>query len=117
MKKKKPAPEMYTPKTKTLEYPKFSGKFSAKKPRRFAAEKLELLKVLGPTPRDVFTEGIVIKSVPMGAGGTVPYDESLEEAKAALAWRTGPLYNKGGPQYISDGDMGDVKSGLTRRRS
>jgi hypothetical protein len=53
----------------------------------------------------------------MGQGGTIPYDRSLEEAKAALAHRTAPLYNKGGPMYVSDEDMKDVKAGLTRRRS
>lgn len=53
----------------------------------------------------------------MGAGGTITYDEGLEQAKAALAHRTAPLYNKGGPMYVSDEDMKDVKAGLTRRRS
>lgn len=58
-----------------------------------------------------------IKSVPMGAGGTVPYDEGLEEAKAALAHRTAPLYNKGGPQYVSDDLVKDIRAGNTRRRN
>jgi hypothetical protein len=66
--------------------------------------------------RQVNTSHLSVRSLPMGAGGTVPYDPTLEAAKAALAHRTGALYNKGGPQYMTDEDMKEFKTGALRRR-
>lgn len=117
MKRKKPAPASYAQKYEPYNPPKFA-KTAIEKYPKLVATKLDMVKVLGPAPRTVNTEGVVIKSVPMGGpGGTIPIDPDLQAAKDALAWRTGPLYNKGGPQYIGDEDMNAVKSGATRRRN
>lgn len=50
-------------------------------------------------------------------GGTVPYDAELQEAKRILSARAAPLYNKGGPMFVGEEDMKDIKSGATRRRN
>lgn len=93
----------------------FAGKYKKiAKPVR--TKKLKMEQVFTPPIRQQDLTGFVIQSVPMGNGGTVPYDITLEEAKRELAWRTGPLYNKGGPAYLGDEDLKDVKAGLTRRR-
>jgi len=93
----------------------FAGKYGTLDPK-FKRKFKEVDLSPGGGSRQINTSHLSVKSVPMGVGGTVPYDPSLEAAKAALAHRTGALYNKGGPQFMTDEDMKDLKMGLLRRR-
>lgn len=95
---------------------RFAGKYGTANPNVKRTFKPVSLSPSGGG-RVIDNSNVKINSVPMGAGGTVPYDPSLEEAKAALAGRTGALYNKGGMQYISDDDMKQMMSGAHRRRN
>lgn len=66
--------------------------------------------------RAIKNEGLTIRSVPMKGNATVPFDASLEEAKRNLRGRAMPLFNKGGIQYATDGDLEDLQRGTNRRR-
>ena len=57
-----------------------------------------------------------IPSLPMGAGGTKPVVDPLAEVKQKLKANVGQVYNKGGPQYLSDADIEEQKTGSHRRR-
>lgn len=97
------------------DYPKFRGRWDKTAPVHDPAP-----RSLGPAPgaRSTVNPALTIKSVPMGPGGGVPIpDMELEAMKAALAKKTGPLYNKGGPQYMTDEDRAQLKSGSLRRRN
>lgn len=94
--------------------PKFAGKWRGVEHRDPAP------KSLAPAPggRRIDTSQLTVRSVPMGAGGGVPLpDAELEAMKAALAVRTGQLYNKGGPQYMTDADLQQMKTGAHMRRN
>jgi hypothetical protein len=95
---------------------RYAGKYGGptKTPRKFKPVTLSPQQVGG---RVTTNPNVNIRSVPMGAGGTVPYDPSLEEAKANLAWRAGQLYNKGGDQYMTDEDLKQMQTGALRRRN
>lgn len=93
--------------------PKFTSKNkNHRTPIKEVATKLT--KVFTEPVRKVDTKG---HSVPMGAGGTLPYDPDLEAAKKGLAWRVGPLFNKGGNQYMTDGDLADLQRGTNRKHT
>lgn len=95
-----------------MNWPKFVGRWGK-------------VAVSDPAPRSLspapgarrIEQTATVRSVPMGAGGTAPYDRDLEEAKRLLAGRTGPLYNKGGYQYLTDDDLAQLKTGSLRRRN
>jgi hypothetical protein len=93
----------------------FAGKYGKLDPK-FKRKFKEVDLSPGGGSRQINTSHLSVKSMPMGAGATVPYDPSLEAAKAALAHRTGALYNKGGMAYMSDQDLEDLKAGAMRRR-
>ena len=57
-----------------------------------------------------------IPSLPMGAGGTKPAVDPLADEKRAMLSHVGQVYNKGGPQYLSDADIEEQRSGSHKRR-
>lgn len=67
--------------------------------------------------RAISNDGLTVRSAPMGSGGTVPHDPSLEEAKRNLRGRVMPLFNKGGLQVATDGDLADLQRGTNRKHT
>lgn len=93
---------------------KFSGKYGKMVPVQ--TKPSSILPFTQP-PRGQVNSELTIRSVPMGAGGTLPIDRELDAAKEDLAWRTGALFPKGGVQYMTDNDLAELKQGITRRRN
>lgn len=62
----------------------------------------------GPDPK--------LPSLPMGLGGTKMAIDPLAGEKHALKTRVGQVFNKGGPQYLSDDDIAEQRTGSHKRR-
>lgn len=96
--------------------PKFAGKYGSSDMQVKRKFNIQTLAPAGGA-RQISNSGLNVRvNTPMGSGGTIPYDASLEAAKAGLAGRTGALYNKGGMAFISDADLAEMTTGSHRRR-
>jgi len=62
-------------------------------------------------------DAALVPSLPMGIGaGTKPAVDPIGAEKHALKARLGQIYNKGAPQYLTDADLAEQKTGNHRRR-
>lgn len=80
--------------------------------------KLDLIKIpVGKTVTvRVIDPTLKPPSLPMGSGGTKPAIDPIAIEKRELSGRVGQIYSKGAPQYLSDEDMKEQRSGSHRRR-
>jgi len=85
---------------------------------RGAQAKGVILDVTAPPPPAPYRRtNEHVPSLPMFGNATSPVVDPLQGAKHTLKSRVGVAFNKGGLQYLTDGDLAEQKTGAHRRRT